>query len=96
MSDKVFMDVYDAVEVDLPTGETVRCKPLKLSEAARFLRLLESAGSGDTEAMAKLDPSTRQNLARSCLGIRAPARDRSSRRETHRSQRLPERGQVHR
>ena len=52
MSDSTaFYDSFDAVELELPTGETVRCKPLNLAESARFLRLLDKARTGDGNAM---------------------------------------------
>lgn len=50
-SSQAFFDSYDAVELELPGGKTVRCKAIKLSDAARFLRLLQRAIAGDAGAM---------------------------------------------
>jgi hypothetical protein len=54
MSDAAFYESYDAVELELPSGK-VRCKPLTLTQSAKFLRLLVKAGEeGDMAAMLEI------------------------------------------
>ena len=53
-SDQAFMEGYDSVELQLPNGETIRCKPLKLSESVKFLRLLDDVRKGETGAIVSI------------------------------------------
>ncbi len=47
-------DAYAGVEVELPTGDTVRCNAIPMSHAIRFLELLEKAAKSDLAAMREI------------------------------------------
>ncbi len=38
-------------DLELPTGETVRCDPIPMTDSIRFIELLEKAGKADLAAM---------------------------------------------
>lgn len=50
-TDREFFDAYDAVEIALPNGKTIRCDAPTLEESARLLGLLEKVKRGDMTAM---------------------------------------------
>lgn len=54
MTDTAFFESYDALELELPDGSMVRCKPLTLRQAAQVIRLLQRAEQGDAGALHEL------------------------------------------
>lgn len=51
MTKSAYFDGYDAVELSVPSGATIRCRPLGLKESARFHRLLEKIADGEQDAV---------------------------------------------
>jgi len=51
--DREFFDAYDAVELELPNGKTIRCTAPTLEESARLLGLLQKMQIGDMSAMSE-------------------------------------------
>ena len=44
-------DAYVGIDVELPTGETIRLRPLTLSQSIEFVELLEQVAAGDLRSM---------------------------------------------
>lgn len=56
MQDQEIFDAYDGIRLDLPDGKRITCRPLKVREGVRFLRMLMDARGGDPAAhLAVLD-----------------------------------------
>ena len=51
MADSAYFNGYDAVELSVPSGATIRCRPLSLKESARFHRLFEKIADGHQDSV---------------------------------------------
>ena len=51
MAESAYFNGYDAVELTVPSGATIRCRPLSLKESARFHRLLEKIADGHQDSV---------------------------------------------
>ncbi len=49
--ERLAVDALDGVELVLPSGATIRCRPLTLAQAVHYLRALQRVQDGDVEMM---------------------------------------------